>query len=110
MPPRRTARPPRPGRVRVEPADAGNAAADAVELIDDEAAIARAIRAPGPAWEKLVANLRHFIEDVLEGWANEGRTFPSEAARGAAIGALVTGTIEKIRRDPKKWVKEHWDR
>ncbi len=70
----------------------------------------RAVPERGGQWKKLVSNLEHFIEDVLEGWANEGRTFASDAEKQAAIGALVTGTIRRIKEDPKGWMKNHCDR
>lgn len=106
-PPRRSRTTTGGGAVRASPADAENAAADAVELLDDEPEIVGAIPAPGPEWKELVANVEHFVADVIEGWIVEGRRFASARAKAAAVGALVTGTIEKIRRDPRRWVREH---
>jgi len=89
-----------------EPADY---ASDSVELLAQEGALRHAVPAGAP-WQKLVRNFVHFVEDVLEGWIAEGRTFPSERAKHDAIGDLVSGTIERIRRDPRGWMRAHCDR
>jgi hypothetical protein len=81
--------------VGVEVLDIESAALQATELIDDEPEITRRVSTPGGAWKKLVSNLRHFFEDAIETWANEGRRFFSAEAKQAAIGALVQGTIRR---------------
>jgi hypothetical protein len=94
--------------VGVEPHEPADWASDAEDVLDEDEGVVRALR--GDLWKKYVSNFRHFIEDVIEGWRMEGRTFPSEEAKKEAIGRLVNGTRKEVKKDPRKWVREHCDR
>jgi hypothetical protein len=96
-------------RVGVRPTDGGDAAAEAEDTLDEDEAVVSAFR-DRARWRKYVENFRHFIEDAIEGWRMEGRTFPSQRAKREAIGRLVTGTRAEVRKDPEMWVREHCDR
>jgi len=46
------------------------------------------------------------LQEILYAWYEQ----IGEQAKKAAIGALVRGTREEVKKDPKKWVREHCDR
>jgi hypothetical protein len=94
--------------VRLEEGEPADHATHSSELLGQDPELREAV--PRASWNKLVRNWRHFIEDALEGWLNEGRTFASEEAKKEAIGRLVDGTLAKVKKSPRKWMKEHCDR
>ena len=117
MPPRRlprvrvrTPRSGAPGPVPVGEEEPANHGSDSVELLGQDPQLIRKVRPGTELWKKLAANFRHFIEDVIEGWIAEGRTFPTPGAKKKAIGDLVSGTIERIKRNPRLWIEQHCDR
>jgi hypothetical protein len=77
------------------------------DVLDEDESIVEALSRKD--WKKYVANFNHYIELVIDGWRLEGRRFPSEAAKKAAIASLVNGVREEAKRDPKKWIEEHCD-
>jgi hypothetical protein len=94
--------------VPVLPGDGASAAEEARDTLDEDEEVVR--RLTGALWGKYERNFMHFIDDAIEGWRLEGRTFPSERAKAEAIGRLVLGTREEVARDPLGWVRAHCDR